>query len=117
MNYREVLELYKKGELEKEKKEEVEQEVEKHRAIEEYLLEEDARLETLLLAGGDAIREESPQPQEEEFITKRVQETIRRAFLKAGILTCAAAVVIFLFVLFGLPRAVDQFFYDPCEKI
>ncbi len=117
MNYREVLELYKKGELEKEKKEEVEQEVEKHRAIEEYLLEEDARLETLLLAGGDAIREESPQPQEEELITKRVQETIRRAFLKAGILTCAAAVVIFLFVLFGLPRAVDQFFYDPGEKI
>ena len=41
MKYKELLELYKQGKLEEEKRKKVEQDIEKHEAIGEYLFEND----------------------------------------------------------------------------
>ena len=118
MRYRELLELYRKKELGEQEREMIEQEIEKHEAISEYLFEREES--DTLNFGADASQSESAEPGQkreegaggDEF-TKRVNRAIRRAFLRMGAAVCAVTLVIVLLILFVLPGVVSQFYYDP----
>ena len=107
MRYRELLELYRKKELGEQEREMIEQEIEKHEAISEYLFEREES--DTLNFGADASQSESAEPGQkreegaggDEF-TKRVNRAIRRAFLRMGAAVCAVTLVIVLLILFVL---------------
>lgn len=120
MRYHELIELYKKKELSEQERQRVEQDIERHEAISEYLFEREEQ-ETLEF-GFD--REESAQGEKDEHtdqksdqkadeFTRRVNRAIRQAFIKMGAAVCAVTLVIVLLILFVLPEAVSMFYYDP----
>lgn len=120
MRYHELIELYKKKELSEQERQRVEQDIERHEAISEYLFEREEQ-ETLEF-GFD--REESAQGEKDEHtdqksdqkadeFTRRVNRAIRQAFIKMGAVVCAVTLVIVLLILFVLPEAVSMFYYDP----
>ena len=116
MKYHELLELYKKKQLGEEQREKVEQDIERHEAISEYLLEKEE--EDILQDSGKLPEESDIQFTEKEKnaaddFTKRVNRAIRRAFLKMGAAVCAVTLVVVLLVLFVLPHVVSSFYYDP----
>ena len=116
MKYHELLELYKKKELGEEQRKMVEQDLERHEAISEYLFEKEE--ENILQGSGQIPEESGIQPVGKEKnaaddFTKRVNRAIRRAFLKMGAAVCAVTLVIVLLVLFVLPDIVSAFYYDP----
>ena len=116
MKYHELLELYKKKELSGEQQEMVEQDIERHEAISEYLFEKEE--EDILRASGEMPEESETQLTKKEKnasddFTKRVNRAIRRAFLKMGAAVCAVTLVVVLLVLFVLPHVVSSFYYDP----
>lgn len=120
MRYHELIELYKKKELSEQERQRVEQDIERHEAISEYLFEREEQ-ETLEF-GFD--REESAQGEKDEHtdqksdqkadeFTRRVNRAIRQAFIKMGAAVCAVTLVIVLLILFVLPETVSMFYYDP----
>lgn len=113
MTYRELLELYKAGELELEQRKKVEKDIERQEAISDYLYEQEDIPE---LTG---ILEEKEQGQDDidsEFI-KLVNHSIKRAFRRLGITVFIAAVVLVLFIQFCLPNLVSKFYYNPAKNI
>lgn len=118
MKYRELLELYKKKELGEEQREMVEQDIERHEAISEYLFEME---EADILQGpaekpeGSEIKAKTAGKERDtaDDFTKRVNRAIRRAFLKMGAAVCAVTLVVVLLILFVLPNIVSNFYYDP----
>lgn len=116
MKYHELLELYKKKQLGEEQREKVEQDIERHEAISEYLFEKEE--EDILQDSGKLPEESDIQFTEKEKnaaddFTKRVNRAIRRAFLKMGAAVCAVTLVVVILVLFVLPHVVSSFYYDP----
>lgn len=107
MTYRELIAGYRKGTLGEEERRLVEQEIEKQEAISDYLFEngEIPELETALGEGRES---------EGDFV-EVVNRSIRRAFWKLGMITLGAAVVLMLFLQFGLPRIVSVFYYNPAK--
>lgn len=123
MTYREKLRRYREGTLDEETRRQVEQDVERHEAIGEYLFEtsEIPELEEILekepeqgenKEGG----EDGRRPGEDTFVTL-VNQSIRRAFLRLGVATLAAAVIVILLLQFGLPRMVSLFYYNPGRTV
>lgn len=116
MKYHELLELYKKKELSGEQQEMVEQDIERHEAISEYLFEkeeEDILQDSGKLPEESAIRFTEKEKKAADDFTKRVNRAVRRAFLKMGAAVCAVTLVVVLLVLFVLPHVVSSFYYDP----
>mgnify|MGYP005797453609 CR=1 FL=1 len=116
MKYDELLELYKKKELSGEQQEMVEQDIERHEAISEYLFEkeeEDILQDSGKLPEESAIRFTEKEKKAADDFTKRVNRAVRRAFLKMGAAVCAVTLVVVLLVLFVLPHVVSSFYYDP----
>lgn len=111
MTYRELLNLYKKGELDEQTAAEVQAAIERQDAIGEYLFEE---AEIPSLEGGEA---DLPPVQEDPAFVKLVQQSIRRAFWKLGVSVCAVVLAGALLAVFVLPRVVDVFYYDPTEVV
>lgn len=109
MTYRELIELYKNGRLEREKAEEVEQEIEKHEAISEYLCDE--------LELDDAAPEGAASDEASQDFAKMMKRSIRKAFLKLGVTVFAVTLIAVLFIQFGLPKIVEQRYYNPAEVI
>ena len=132
MTYRQILDEYKKNALPEEKQKEVAADIEKHEAISDYLYEESEIPDI-----NEAFSEPNentcgcngsgcdPGPagsitdsaQRAEDFTAVVNRSIRRAFLKLGITVFAAAALLILFVQFILPGIVDNFYYDPTERV
>ena len=77
MTYRELLELYKSGRLNQEEASKIEQDIEKHEAIGDYLYDEQNIPEL-------ALMQEDSMENEEDF-TRAIQASIREAFWKLGI--------------------------------
>ena len=113
MTYRKLLELYKEGKLDENRRKEVESEIEKQDAISEYLFEES---KIPLLDELDEAETASEIEAHEKFISY-VQKSIRRAFIKAGIITGAAVLAVVLLVIFVLPDFVSLFYYSPAKII
>lgn len=118
MKYRELLQAYKDGTLDEKKRIEVEEDIEKQDAISDYLFE------NADIPGIDDVCE-SPielQPDtntknEVEDFAKLINSRIRRAFIKAGLVTALITLAIVGFVIFALPKIVDDQYYNPLEEI
>jgi hypothetical protein len=117
MTYRELLELYKRNELEEGKKTEVAAEIEKQEAISDYLYEK-AEIPELeeALAVKDLLLDDAQMKQEMEF-TKFVKRSIHKAFLKMGTVVGLVILLILLFTQLVLPKLVSEFYYNPGKKI
>ncbi len=117
MTYRELLELYKKKELDESKMKEIHDEIEKQDAINEYLFEE-MDLETF---SNEEQAEEHPvsdemDPSEEKFVSM-IQKSIRKAFVKLGIVVAVATLIIVLLVQTVVPKIAALPYYNPAKKI
>lgn len=114
MTFREMIEQYKAGTLSDEDKILLEAEIEKHEAISDYLFDE----AELPVSGGLLSEEESTDTdkQAKEF-TASVKASIRRAFIKSGLIIGVIILLIVLAVIFVLPNAVSKAYYDPSEVI
>ena len=94
----------------------VEQDIERHEAISEYLFEKE---EENILQDPGGMQEDSEikliqnEKSAADDFTKRVNRAIRRAFLKMGAAVCAVTLVVVLLILFVLPNIVSNFYYDP----
>lgn len=113
MTYRELLELYKAGELELEQRKKIEKDIKKQEAISDYLYEQEDIPELT------DILEEKEQGKDDidsEFI-KLVNRSIRQAFRRLGITVLIGAVVLVLLVQFCLPNIVSRFYYNPARNI
>lgn len=125
MKYRELLELYKQGKLEAEKLQQVEQDIERHEAISEYLFEEDIPELDALLHGTQPITNKSrihrlsdgaSMDATDLKFARMIHRSIRRAFVKLGVTVVAIVVAFILFAQFALPHIVDAMYYQP-DKI
>lgn len=114
MKYRELLELYKKGQISKEKIKEIEKDIEKHEAIEEYLYEKDNKIDEICAEDEKLNKEVSV---EEEKISEEINKSIKIAFKKMGVTITIAVVVILLIIGTVLPKASNVFWYNPAKEI
>ena len=109
MNYREILSLYKKGELDEERKNQVETDIERQDAISDYLFDNDK------LPEFEAELKEEKKDNNETLLL--IQKSIRRAFIKIGLGVSAAVLLIICLWAFIMPGLVSKFYYDPTEII
>lgn len=121
MTYRELLKLYKQGKLEESTRKKIEAEIEKQDAISEYLYEEGEIPEFSGLEKEPGcfhdLNEESQMTEQQNngrFI-REIQHSVRRAFIKMGMIIGAVVLAIVLCAVFILPKVVSRFYYDPNE--
>ncbi len=119
MTYRELLELYKKSELDENKIIEVEADIEKQEAISDYLYEkaELPGLKESLDQGLPMSDETGPDFSRAQEFSKIVNKSIQRAFIKMGVATFLVVLAVVLFIQFALPHIVSCFYYNPGQKI
>lgn len=119
MTYRELLELYKKNELEDTKKAQVEADIERQEAINDYLYEQAELPEIEAFLGNDysTAKDDKHVPTQEQGFLRMVRRSIRKAFLKMGMVIGAVVLIIALFVQFALPKLVATFYYNPGKEI
>ena len=143
MTYRELLQLYKQGKLDMEKKKQVEAEIEKQDAISEFLYEEGdipdfsdlengedcfnnlddknqkAEWQDSKIDGNIEKRQGNLQSKREddfnEQFMKEIQRSIRKAFIKMGTVVGAVVLLFGLCAVFILPKVVSKLYYDPNE--
>ena len=141
--YRELLQIYKQGKLDMEKKKQVEAEIEKQDAISEFLYEEGdipdfsdlengedcfnnlddknqkAEWQDSKIDGNIEKRQGNLQSKREddfnEQFMKEIRHSIRKAFIKMGTIVGAVVLIFVLCAVFILPKAVSKFYYDPNE--
>lgn len=121
MTYRELIKLYKAGELEAEQKERVKKDIERQEAISEYLFEQeeipgldDLKNDTIGNQTTGSLSSEEMDDESAGFV-KMIRSSIRKAFLKMGIAVGFIVILVVLFVMFALPEVVDLFYYNPAE--
>lgn len=108
MNYHDRLQKYKDGVLTEEEKHEIEKDIEKQDAISEYLFDQtmcDERIAMETDVQGAAVFQQN------------VQTSIRKAFVKMGIIVGSVLFALLLAVIFVLPKVTNAFFYDPTEIV
>ena len=124
MTYKEKLELYSQGKLDEQQRTEIEKELEKQEAFTDYLFEHQTPPGMEDFSDGMMPFDEAgtgntgPDAEDDsEEIAKQINRSIKKAFIKTGVIAAAAAVVITLFVVFALPHIVSAFYYDPGKSI
>lgn len=126
MTYHELIELYKKGKLSEEQKEIVEKDIERQEAISEFLFEEgeipgweDLEKEVKGPDKTDSFKDISAKESEDEEkrFVKMIQASIRKAFIKMGVVVSAVVLITIFLVIFALPKVVDRFYYNPGEIV
>lgn len=114
MTYRELLNLYKTGQLNEDKRREVEADIEKQDAISDYLYEESDIPELQALTENSESEDAGNQDSKYAAL---IQRSIRRAFVKMGFVVGLFVLVVVLGVIFVLPQAVSIFYYNPAEIV
>ena len=143
MTYRELLQLYKQGKLDMEKKKQVEAEIEKQDAISEFLYEEgeipdfsdlekgedcfnnlddknqkaewqDSKIDGNIEKRQGNLQSKREDDFNEQFI-KEIRHSIRKAFIKMGTIGGTVVLLLVFCAVFILPKAVSKFYYDPNE--
>lgn len=121
MRYHELIELYKKNELDEIQKKRVEADLEKHEAISEYLLDREDGSDFGSLEADVGVQMDVPEPmlseQRELEFTKKVNRKIKFTFMKLGLCVTMITLVLVLFVIFLLPKVVDGFYYNPGKAV
>lgn len=138
MTYREILKLYKNGQLDETKKEEVERDIEKQDAISEYLFDNSSEDIWDMISDGsrsdseeqrerpgenpgegpkDRVPEGHPDGWQEKDFAAEIQKSIRKAFIRLGVIVGGLVLAIVAFCFFALPAIADWFYYDPGEMV
>ena len=124
MKYNELLELYKQKALNEDQMKQVEADIERQEAISEYLFDRDEAIADFLEDAGE-IKTNATEMQgikkgndhnTEDFV-KMINRSIRRAFIKMGIVVAVITLAITLFIFLALPKVVDHFYYNPGESV
>ncbi len=116
MTYKELLKLYKNGELSAQQREEIEKEIEKQEAISEYLFDNEQIPEFSefdVFAGSDG----GDKADKDKDLLKMIKKSIRRAFIKAGVTVGIVVLALVVLATTTLPHIVDAMYYDPAEVI
>lgn len=127
MTYKELLRLYKEGKLNEQQRQQIEQDIQRQDAISEYLYEEGdiPGLEDTVFQTEESEKEQSEKEQSpgknmdsseihfQEKLTSQIQKTIRKAFIKLGVITGGLVLVIILCAVFILPQVVSLLYYNP----
>ena len=106
MTYKEKIQLYREGKLDQSQARELEKDIEKFNAISDYIVESDPLLdEEFGLAGDGSPFADGPESAKDdgEDLTKKINSSIRRAFIKTGAIAAAAAIIITLLVMYIIP--------------
>lgn len=120
MTYRELLELYSQGKLDEQQKIEIEKELEKQEAFADYLFEHQAPPGMDELFDGTSpfsLDEENAKADDSEEVARQINSSIRKAFIKTGVIAVIIGLILTLFVVFALPHIVSAFYYDPGKVI
>lgn len=112
MNYQELLKKYEQGQLPPEEAARVAQEVDRQEAIGDYLFGKQ-------MEDGKPPEVDGAHPSldEAEQFTSSVRHAVRKVFVRAGLITGAAAVAITLFLLYALSPLLIAANYNPGEKL
>ena len=116
MKYRELLELYKKGELAQQEAEKVRTDIERQEAITDYLLEDEDVFDISLPEDFSQGMQDTTPADSADF-AKTINRSIRKAFQKLAVTVLVLALIMILFVQFALPQIVSSFYYDPGKII
>ena len=111
MKYKELIELYKSGRLSEEERKKIEEDIEKQEAISEYLYPDEEINEKDL--GTENVDKSSEK--ENEFV-RLIRKSIRKAFIKMGMVVTAVILVGIVLMMTILPKVVDLFYYNPKEE-
>ncbi len=115
MTYKELLQLYKSGELDKERREKVEKDIEKHEAIGEFLFENDGIPEfSDFDVQSESVAEEDS---DEKRFTRMIKKSIRKAFIKTAVAVGVIVLAVVLIAVTAMPFIVDAFYYNPAKVI
>lgn len=116
MTYKELLNLYKKGELSDEQKKAIKADIEKQEAISEFLFENDdipelrdSCLEAEITGGDKGFDEKNFQ--------KMIKKSIRKAFIKLGVAVGIIVLALVIVANTALPSIVDAFYYNPAKVV
>ena len=115
MTYRELLNLYKNGELNAELENQVKTDIEKQEAISEYLFDNDDIPE--LTDTVFELEQTDNTDAEEKNFQKMIKKSIRKAFIKLGVVVGAVILALILIANTALPHIVDAFYYDPAKIV
>lgn len=113
MKYRELLELYKKGQLAQQEAEKIRTDIERQEAITDYLLEAEDTFDINLPEDFS----QGAAPADSADFAKTINRSIRKAFQKLAVTVLVLALIMILFVQFALPQIVSSFYYDPGKII
>lgn len=114
MTYKELLNLYKKGQLSDAEKAKVKEDIEKQEAISEFLFENDEIPELKDSCLEAEIADNNSDFDEKKF-QKMIKKSIRKAFLKLGVAVGAIVLAVILVVNTVMPNIVDAMYYDPTK--
>lgn len=116
MTYKELLNLYKTGQLSDAEKAKVKEDIEKQEAISEFLFENDDIPELRDSCLEAEIADDNNDFDEKRF-QKMIKKSIRKAFLKLGVAVGVIVLALVIVANFTLPHIVDAFYYDPAEIV
>ncbi len=120
MTYRELIEQYKKGELDEHQKAKVEADIERQDAISDYLYDEE-----MIPSMGDFLEKDTNDlgpsmeyaGQSEKDFVKMINKSIRKSFIKLGITVFTITIAVAIFIQFALPHMVSSFYYNPGKTV
>lgn len=112
MSYSDKLKKYKDGQLDDAEMLAVRDEIEKYNAISEFLFDEESLNDDLDMYL-EGIENPNDVPLNTAEMTDGINRLIRKAFIKAGVITASIAVILSLLLAFVLPHIVSGFFYNP----
>ena len=116
MKYSEILEKYKAGQLSGDERTTVENDIEKHEALTDYIAErDDIGLGEMKLTESET--ENDIKSADDINFTKRIKRQIRLSFLKAGLITGCLVLAAVMFIVYALPGLVASRYYDPSKVL
>ena len=116
MKYSEILEKYKAGQLSGDERTTVENDIEKHEALTDYIAErDDIGLGEMKLTASET--ENDKKNADDINFTKRIKHQIRLSFLKAGLITGCLVLAAVMFIVYALPGLVASLYYDPSKVL
>lgn len=116
MTYKELLDLYKRGELDDEQRAKVEKDIEKQEAISELLFETEGipEFSDLDIQAESSLDENSI---DEKRFLKMINKSIRRAFVKLGVIVGVIVLAVVIAANTALPHIVDACYYNPAAVV
>lgn len=114
MKYSELLKLYKEGNLDKEQIARVERDIERQQSISEYLFVEEQIFD---FDEEGALSVDDNATKNEVNFVDMVNKSIRKAFIKMGVVSGTIIIAIVMLIIFVLPKAVNLFYYNPSAVV